>query len=393
MRTFDTDRLQARLTGALYGGAIGDAIGAPIEGLRREDILRLVGPVRGFIAPRLTIEGRHTLCPGHPDGKGDGRITDDTLMVEALIEAYMQHADHMGAAEYQRVFAPILAGKPIWLPEWQRTVAVLERLASAEQWHIRSLLKTHRDPRFFGGCLHSISCGASMCAWPVGAANAGDPRGAYGEAVAFFSAQTFSFGLEQAAVMAAAMAEALAPSASPRSVVDAALAVARDATRAMIAAAARAVQPGSSRDVNLPAVHEAARPWHHKQAHIADTAEQASRAESAEPLSNEGSESRLHTSEEMPVALAMLLHADGDFVETVCAAAEYGEDADSIAGMAGSLAGALRGQDAIPAAWRTYSDTQNCREYATVAAKFANIVQAIAQRDQQRLKRRLAAAQ
>ena len=382
--------LHARFRGALYGGAIGDGIGAPVEGLRRTQILDLVGPVRGFIAPTEQIDGQPTLRPGRPDGKGDGRITDDTLMVEALIAAYIEHGDHLDALAYRDVFAPILGRQAVWLPERQCDMVVLDRLASAEQWHIRSLLNTHRDARFFGSSLHNITCGAAMCAWPIGAVNAGDPRGAYDEAVAFFAAQTFSFGLEQAAVMAAAIAEAIAPDATPRRVVDVALSVACDATGSMIHEAVEALEVGAGRDRDLPAVHAAVQRWHHKRTHVPDTNEHMDAAEQRSAPSNRGMESRLHTSEEMPVALAMLLRADGAFEETVCAAAEYGEDADSIAGMAGSLAGALHGVDAIPSHWREYADKQNRRDYAQLADGFTDLARRIAGQDQQRHQRRWA---
>ena len=51
--------------------------------------------------------------------------------------------------------------------------------------------------------------------------------------------------------------------------------------------------------------------------------------------------SRLHTIEELPVALGMLLVADGDYRHAVLGAVNYGRDCDSIATMAGALAGAL----------------------------------------------------
>lgn len=379
------DLFTNKLTAALYGGAIGDGIGAPVEGLRREQILALVGPVEEFIRPTHCVQGAWAFCD-RTDGKGDGRITDDTLMVEALIAAYTEYEDHLDACTYREVFAPILATRSVWLPEWQQNAVLLGRLASAEQYQVRRLLGTNRDPRFFGATLHGISCGAAMCAWPIGAINAGDPRGAYDEAVAFFSPQTYSYGLEQAAVMAAAMAEALAPGATAQSVVNTAVSVARDATRQMIRAAVGCLRVGADRDTDLTAIRAVVRPWHHKQTHVADTDEHALHGDDIS--SNRGNESRLHTSEEVPVALAMVLRADGDFKEVVCASSEYGEDADSIAGMAGSLAGALHGTGSIPEDWRNYCDTQNQRDYSQMAEAFTSVIRSIASQDEQRSIRR-----
>lgn len=61
--------------------------------------------------------------------------------------------------------------------------------------------------------------------------------------------------------------------------------------------------------------------------------------------------SRLHSIEELPIALGMLLVADGDYRQTVLGSVNYGRDCDSIATMSGAVAGALHGAGAIPATW------------------------------------------
>ena len=378
---------ESKLAGALYGGAIGDGIGAPVEGMLRSEILQLVGPVNGLIPPTACLDGAWAIAE-RADGKGNGRITDDTLMVEALIAAYEKQQDHMDATLYRDLFAPLVAGRRVWIPEYQREAPILDRLASAEQYQIKSLLKSHRDPRFFGAHLFQITCGGAMFAWPVGAANAGDPEAAYREAVAFFSAQTFSFGLEQSAVMAAAMAAALSPGATATDVVEAAIPLAKDATREMILRATGALTPNADRDTDLPAIRAAVQPLHHKRTHVTDTRELELPARGVDHAGNTGLESRLHTSEELPVALALLLRAHGDVRESICAGAEYGEDADSIAAMAGSLAGALAGADNVPAEWREGADRQNRRDYAHMAAAFAASLQILHQKDLKRQQRR-----
>jgi hypothetical protein len=59
--------------------------------------------------------------------------------------------------------------------------------------------------------------------------------------------------------------------------------------------------------------------------------------------------SRLHAIEELPVALGMLTVARGDFRQAVLGAVNYGRDCDSIATMAGALAGALGSP--VPEGW------------------------------------------
>ncbi|MFC8371191.1 ADP-ribosylglycohydrolase family protein, partial [Streptomyces sp. NPDC057239] len=59
--------------------------------------------------------------------------------------------------------------------------------------------------------------------------------------------------------------------------------------------------------------------------------------------------SRLHAVEELPVALGMLVVAGGDFHHAVLGAVNYGRDCDSIATMAGAVAGALGSP--VPEGW------------------------------------------
>jgi len=53
--------------------------------------------------------------------------------------------------------------------------------------------------------------------------------------------------------------------------------------------------------------------------------------------------------ESAPAAVGVFVAAGGDPLDTVSAGASIGNDSDTIAAMAGSLSGALRGIDAVPA--------------------------------------------
>jgi ADP-ribosylglycohydrolase len=59
------------------------------------------------------------------------------------------------------------------------------------------------------------------------------------------------------------------------------------------------------------------------------------------------------------VALGFLLVAQGDFEQAIFGAANYGRDNDSIAGMAGAIAGALHGDRAIRPEWISRINTAN----------------------------------
>ena len=79
---------------------------------------------------------------------------------------------------------------------------------------------------------------------PVGIANAGDPDGAYAEAVDIGGAHQSSYGREAAAVFAAAVAAAMRPGATVDDVLTAALDLARDGTKNAIEACVDAAAPG-----------------------------------------------------------------------------------------------------------------------------------------------------
>ena len=55
--------------------------------------------------------------------------------------------------------------------------------------------------------------------------------------------------------------------------------------------------------------------------------------------------------ESAPAAVGVFVAAAGDPLDTVSAGASIGNDSDTVAAMAGALAGALRGIDAVPAGY------------------------------------------
>jgi len=57
--------------------------------------------------------------------------------------------------------------------------------------------------------------------------------------------------------------------------------------------------------------------------------------------------------ETVPCALSLLFLADGDPGTVIRYGANFGRDSDTIASMAGAIAGALKGASAFPTAWVT----------------------------------------
>jgi ADP-ribosylglycohydrolase len=187
-----------------------------------------------------------------------------------------------------------------------------------------------------------VNCGAAMYAAPVGIVNACDPVNAYREAIEIFSAHQWSYGLEAAAVMAACVAEAFRPAATVDSIVGTALGLAKEGTRRAIeAVVTEARKHDDWRRAILP-LRDAIRPFD-------GSAEDGVRDRGNK--TDDWTPSRLKSIEEVPVALGFLVVAKGDLEQSIFGAANYGRDNDSIAGMAGAIAGALHGDSAIRPEW------------------------------------------
>jgi len=195
-----------------------------------------------------------------------------------------------------------------------------------------------------------VNCGAAMYAAPVGIVNAADPEGAYREAVEIFAAHQWSYGLEAAAVMAACVAEAFRPGATVESVVAVALDLAKEGTHDAIAATVAAARGCADWRQAIPILRDAIRPFD-------GSAEDGTRDRGNG--TDDWGPSRLKSIEEVPVALGFLVVAGGDFEQSVFGAANYGRDNDSIAGMAGAIAGALHGDGAIRPEWIARIDEAN----------------------------------
>jgi ADP-ribosylglycohydrolase len=337
-----TSWLEDRATAVVTGSAVGDALGGATEGYTPEAIQeRYGGRVEGIVPPFFPDWQTHR--PISPYHKGDGHITDDTLMTQALIEVYADRRTHLDAFAIADGLVPRLMGDVKWIPELERETVLLNRVFLAEKWLVARLQFGHIDPRE-AGVGNIVNCGAAMYMAPVGVVNAGDPDGAYREAIELAGAHQSSYGREAAGVFAAAVAAALAPGASVDSVVDAVLRLAHDGTRAAIVAvvdAARSLPAGASDDRLAAALRDAIRPF--------DTVGEKYR----EPAMDARLPSRTKSIEETPVAIGMLVAYDGDFRRSVLGAVNYGRDSDSIASMAGAIAAALGGSAVVPEEWVT----------------------------------------
>jgi ADP-ribosylglycohydrolase len=325
--------LEDRFVGCILGGAIGDGIGTSTEGKTPEAIReRFGGRVTDFVPPFAPkADGRY---------KGDGNVSDDTLMVLALIKAYVTKGGQLEAHDMPTCFLPEIVDKSVWIPEYQREMPLVERLFYPEKYLFLRLRLASVNPRE-GGLGNMVNCGAAMYAAPVGLMHAGDPDAAYHNAVNIFSAHQYSYGLEAAAVMAACVAEAARPSATVDSIAETALRLAKDGTKSALESVIAAAR-------NAPKGDESA-----LQAHLRAAIEPYDTVKGGvQEFERTGAyPSQLHSIEEVPLALGFIIASGGDFTEAVLGAVNYGRDSDSIAGMAGAIIGAMVGKSGLPERW------------------------------------------
>lgn len=328
--------LDERIAGALVGAAVGDALGGPVEGYSPDQIFeRHSGRVHGIVGP-WNGDAWRTARPIAPYHKGDGHVTDDTLMTHALVRVYAQVRDHLDAYSVADHLVPDLMQNPRWIPELEAEAIPLQRIFLAEKWLAARLHYGHIDPRE-AGVGNIVNCGTAMYMAPVGLVNAANPAGAYAEALDIAGAHQSSYGREAAGVFAAAVAAACVPGATPDSVVTVCLALAKDGTRTAIEQVCEVAARYSDFESALVPLREAVAPY--------DTVGPDYRA----PSLDARRPSRTKAIEELPVALGMLVVSGGDYRHAVLGSVNYGRDCDSIATMAGAVAGALG--STVPQDW------------------------------------------
>lgn len=286
-----SQRLQARFRGALLGVAVGDALGAPFEG---------AGAIPRQALQRLEQE------------PGPLRYTDDTHMTLGMAESLVERGGFDGA-HMAAVFGRNFAAEP-WRGYGAGPPHVFRLIERGMPWDQASRA-------LFGGS-GSFGNGAAMRVAPAALVAFRDL-----EQVDWLARQTavithaHELGLEGAALQASAIALLLQnPPDIPldgHSFLETLRAHIRTALYLQKLERIQALLPDSPRE---------------------------------EVIAQLGN--GIEAYEAVPTALYAFLRQAGSFSEVVAYAISLGGDTDTIASMAGALAGARLGEQAIPAVWR-----------------------------------------
>jgi ADP-ribosylglycohydrolase len=311
-----------RARGALYGLAIGDALGMPTQMLSRAEIVRRWGPL---------LCGFEPAPPGHPIASGmpAGAVTDDTEQAVLLARLLVRDRGTIDS----RVLAAALT-------EWERAMAErgsLDLLGPSTQRAVAAILAG--VPPEEAGATGSTN-GAAMRIAPVGIAVPIARHGSTSEArlstlvdhVVMASSVTHNTGVALAG--AAAVAAAVSAGVSGATIAQ--------ATALGIQAARIAARRGHW----VAGADVAARiEW--ATGLLAGHAQAGGEAEAAELIFTLVGTS-LATQESVPAAFAVLAAVPADPWRACRMAASLGGDCDTIAAMTGAIAGACHGAGSFP---------------------------------------------
>lgn len=287
---------RSRARGCLAGLAVGDALGRPAEGMEPEQIAQRWGRIEGYVADT-------------PLG------SDDTEYALLTAKALLKHRSAFDADTVA----------DLWRDEVCGQQGGFAGGGFSEMAAIRNLERGLRPPRS-GQHAHSWSDGLAMRVAPVGVAAAGDPalavRLAREDGLVSHSGEGVLSGQAVAAAVAVAMdgADAAAAFAAGLAAVPADSWTARSLVTARDVVAAAPDWATAARDA-VEALAVRTYYW-------ADLAPEA-----------------------VGLTFAAVLAGRGDFRETVLDAVNLGRDADTIAAMAGGIAGAMQGIEAVPDEW------------------------------------------
>jgi ADP-ribosylglycohydrolase len=308
----------SKVYGCLAGGCIGDAMGAPSEGKTPEAIVKQFGEIKDF----------------------DGAGTDDTLLRHYLCDALIKHSGYITADE--------------WAEEFRANNDNRENT----RWYFIPVANANLKLNVGGispmecGSGNAASSSSAMCNSPMGLINAGSPREAALEAFMVASLIHHNFCRYAASVTAAAVAEAMNPKATVDGIID---------------ASTRYLPKESAGEYLL---------WHQKIFDMLAKSKgnyNAFRLDAHKTIKKQRWEI-CDSRDTVPSALALFKLAKGDPVKTVIYGANFGRDTDTIACMAGGIAGAFGGIEAFPREWVGKVKKSAARDQEQLARKLTDLI-------------------
>jgi ADP-ribosylglycohydrolase len=315
--------------GCLIGGAIGDAMGAPVENWHYADIRQEYGKIERFLPGRQGIT-----TSGVP-----GAITDDSALRHYMCLAMVRKGGRITPDDYARV----------WLEDLN-----LDRLFVTERIVLEKL-KLGMSPWETGrGQLPADA--AIMSIAPVGIINAGEPTQAYQDAFCLASIHQDGLERDAAATAAAGFAAAFSPGATAESVLEAMEAHGTQEACRLVSLALDLARGAGSVERFVETFYDS----------MLDRSFPVPPGESWVEDRSPAPTSR----EVLPAVAGIFYLCEGQPDRCIAQGASFGRDADTISSVVGSLAGALRGAGAIRQDWIERCEEANWEFFAEVEGDF-----------------------
>lgn len=367
-----------RVRGVVVSTALGDALGAPIEKLTYEQIKERYGRVESIMTRWHKIDLPADVRLGRV--RGDGIVTDDTLMTVALINVYLAEGRHLDAYDMGNEFVKEIAFRKTFVPELNQETFIIDRLFYPEKYIFMRHVLANCDPRE-AGIGNMVNCGAAMYIAPVGIVNAGHPKAAYDEAILFAMGHQSSYGLEAAGVLAACVAKAFEPGVRVDDIVQTAVELAKDGTKAAIRELTDAARELRTERDDMDKVISVFQSIMLKYSPMGDDVNR--HIDKVGVPSNHYTPSRLWSIEELPMALAFIVLNDGEYYRSILDGVNSGRDTDSIGVMAGVILGAMYGVEAVKQADIEQLNKVNRLDLIGIADRFSDAAEKIIRKDLQ----------
>lgn len=300
-----------RVYGCLIGGAIGDALGATVEGWSYERIRQEYGRIEEF--------GKLHRAYGKD---APGAVTADTTLRHYVSYGIAEKGRRVTPDDVAEVLLDHLNPDRVWV---NSEILVKRLSAGINPW------TAGEDAISNNKVLAAIV--------PVGIVNAGDPDQAFQDGFNIGSVFQSGHDRDAAATVAAGIADAVSPDATVDGVLTTMMEYAPSIVfRAIDLAMGLAEQSGT--------VDEFVEAYYHRLLDWRWPAVQWNREKYYQ-----GRIFSASTLESLPVAVALLSLCDGEVNRSIIEGASFGRDSDSVASLTGSLAGALRGASEIRSDW------------------------------------------
>lgn len=300
-----------RTYGCLGGGAVGDALGAGVEGWPYEQIREEYGKVDEF-KRYYTPYSKST----------PGAVTSDSTLRQYVCLALLEKEGRISPTDLSDVLQVHLNPDRVWL---NGEIVVKKLSAGVNPWEVgRGTVPDNK---------------MTSAVTPIGVVNACNPEQAYQDGFNVASVLQDGYHRDITGTVAAGVASAFDPDATVETVIE----TMQEQTNSVLFRAMDLTLEIADRcqnpetfveafydellDWRWPAVEWGLKRYHEGEVYSADALET------------------------VPVAMAMLRLCDGGVNESIVEGANFGRDSDSVATLAGSIAGALEGASAIREDW------------------------------------------